>query len=136
MEYEIKDVVKVTGVRSGFYGVVAGRNVLPDGLVEYDVAPLNGKSSWRISADKVSPTDRGFPAEVIDKVLSSFTRDQSLPFRPSLTSALVKQLCREGISLCEGYTVAFEPAKLAREGVRVNYDRLLGLYWVGKDRPR
>lgn len=132
MEYEIRDVVIVKGIRGGFYGVIAGRHIIATGHVEYDVAPLDGRSVWRVTATRVHPSDRGFPAKHVDDVLNNFAIERRLPVALALGNALVKTLATLGIApIGGGFTIAFEPAKLAAAGP-VHFDRALGLYWGQK----
>lgn len=129
MEYDVRDVVIVKGIRSGFYGVVAGKTLLPSGELEYDVAPLDGKSSWRVAAARCFPSDRGFPAKVVDAVLGNFAREVKMPERPALSNATIQQLAVEGIAEIQGgLVIAFEAAKASGKD-KVRFDRSLGLYW-------
>lgn len=133
MEYDIKDVVYVPGVTgAGFYGVIAGRTLLPSGMLDYDVAPLDGKSLWRVSAERLRPSDKSFAPAAVETVLAAFARDRRLPQRLSLSNYNYGILLRVGVVDIEGgYKIAFEAHSLTAPSGSVSLDRILGIYWTG-----
>lgn len=132
MEYDIRDVVHVTGVKGeGFYGVVAGRTLLPSGHLDYDVVPLNGgKGVWRIVGARLRPSDRGFPEAEVAAALAAFARDRKLPIKLYLNAQAYSKLLRGNKIDIEGHRIAFAPQKLGVPTASVNFDRILGIYWA------
>lgn len=122
MEYDVDDVVKVREA----YGIVTGKTLHNDGTIEYAVKALAGPTMWLVSEEGLSPSDRGFTADVI--AFAKTTLPEASPFPINLASAEFDHrfhyLCDHGEVMVSGHHVSFAP----KSGYA--FDAVLSIYWI------
>jgi hypothetical protein len=135
MEYNIRDVVQVMKLRSGFYGVVVSKKLIEegvnDGRYEYAVVPLDGGSVWHIHESCLRPPDRGFDAALIEKAMATYIHEEPMPSCISLDDASwVEALAKEGHATVGHIVFSFTLAIFSHKNCQINRDPATRMYWI------
>lgn len=134
MEYNIRDVVMVVKLRSGFYGVVVNRKMIEEGATagsyEYAVVPLEGGSVWHLHESCLRPSDRGFDVSLIEKALARYIHESPMPPISLDDASALEALAKEGHATVGSIVFSFTLAAFSQRKCQINRDPTTRMYWI------